>query len=790
MHTINQQNIVMYAINQRNTTRSLFQSLIRALWRCTGQHGFVPIDCEVTGRSVSGLVESRQLLQAEKKVLKYILNSNNPVHLRAGSSGVFKGDVQLTARGGLGSGPGSDRFVNTGLSVGGMDNFDTKDPVGMMLSSTFRTTGMVDSSFGSTQGRYPGPEQGRSFMDGATDRLSRSTLPILPRGPGSGQIFDAGAQWMANRTAQSYKKKLTENKKKSKTLGADSFGNTSESLVSGLRIPARLDSAQAVVFVLTQEAGKLKPKDLKIAIDRNRAEREVRAEEQERLRKQGGGVGMGLRGILAEQELNNVCGDLSKRQLREMAFIADVDDVRRQEAEKDFKVSEECVGCIPLTGEDIQEVLHQRQVLALRRKRAEWRDVQGRQHTVSYAPTHCTVKAGAREAILVQAVSTLTPSFDSNRNDIWAKRMNTLRYFISIVTRWIIRRRAGLRLAKIQSKLLAVISSAPCLPSMSGCFQESSLMDGREFGGTLSGTSTSNSSLIEMRRDLVRAWVEEENSSNRPRGGVLPVPSTAPSSTVTYSRGSPDTADFSFEHCSTVAELVCAADYEPVVQRANSEYINSIDRFEMATHGVMQRVLFPKCIIEEGNALQTLKAESIESLVHFDDRTFFQLKVRPEYVAMRYTPHKVPELPLFFPTERDRQMRTGAPEEYALRHPADGCVSIHTVLSNMPAEPSGIAAMRAATAVTALSSSSSSSVPSSALNAHSTTHSAPAWLVSEPADDEWTTSDLDYFRPRPDLRMYSSAPLVKETDPDWVLRPSAVEEGQLQWRDNDSIRTR
>ena len=724
---------------------------------------------------------------AEKKVLRYLLKSNNPVNLNAGSSGAFRGDAQLSARGGL----GSERFVNTGLSVGGMDNFDTKDPVGMMLSSTFRTTGMAESSFGSTQGRYPGSDFGRSFMDSAIDRPSRSTLPILPRGPGSGQIFDAGAQWMANRTAQIYKRKLTENKKKSKTLGADSFAAASESLVSGLRIPARLDSAQAVVFVLTQEAGKLKPKDLKIAIDRNRAEREVRAEEQERLRKQGGGVGMGLRGILAEQELNNVCGDLSKRQLREMAFIADVDDIRRQEAEKDFKVSEECVGCTPLTEEDIQEVLHQRQVLALRRKRAEWRDVQGRQHTVSYAPTHLTVKAGAREAILVQAASTLTPSFDSNRNDIWAKRMNTLRYFISIVTRWIIRRRAGLRLAKIQSRLLSVISSVPSQPSMSS-FQESLLMDCREFGGTLSGTSTSHSSVIEMRRELVRAWVEEENSSNRPRGGVLPVPSTAPSSTVTYSRGSPDAADFSFEQCTTVAELVCAADYEPVVQRANSEYINSIDRFEMATHGVTQRVLFPKCIIEEGNALQTLKAESIESLVHFDDRSFFQLKVRPEYVAMRYTPHKVPELPLFFPTEKDRQMRTGAPEEYAQRHPADGCVSIQTVLSNMPPEPSGIAAMRTATAVTAtaLSSSSSSSVSSSALAAHSTTHAAPAWLVSEPADDEWTTSDLDYFRPRPDLRMYSSAPLVKETDPDWMLRPAALEEGQLQWKDDDSIRTR
>ena len=345
---------------------------------------------------------------------------------------------------------------------------------------------------------------------------------------------------------------------------------------------------------------------------------------------------------------------------------------------------------------------------------------------------------------------------------------------------------AGLRLAKIQAKLLAVISSAPSQPSMSCYFQESSLMDGREYGATLSASSTSNSSLMEMRRDLVSAWVEDENSSNRPRGGVLSVPSVALSSTLAYNKGSSDASNFSFEQCATVAELVCAADYEPVVQRANSEYITSIDRFEMATHGVMKRVLFPKCIIEEGDALQTLRAESIESLVHFDDRTFFQLKVRPEYAAMRYAPHKVPELPLFFPTERDRPMRTGAPEEYALRHPADGSVSIQTLLSNMPSEPSGITAMR--TAITALSSSSSAA--SSALTAHTGTHSAPAWLVSEPADDEWTAGDIDYFKPRPDLRMYTAAPLVKETDPDWILRPCAADETQLKWRDDDSVRTR
>ena len=44
-------------------------------------------------------------------------------------------------------------------------------------------------------------------------------------------------------------------------------------------------------FVLTQEPGKLKPKDLKVAIENSRREREARAEEQAKIREEGGAAG-------------------------------------------------------------------------------------------------------------------------------------------------------------------------------------------------------------------------------------------------------------------------------------------------------------------------------------------------------------------------------------------------------------------------------------------------------------------------------------------------------------------
>ena len=139
--------------------------------------------------------------------------------------------------------------------------------------------------------------------------------------------------------------------------------------------------------------------------------------------------------------------------LRELAFLADVDEVDKQEAEKEFRVSEEYLGSNLLSQEDVEVILWQRKLMSLRRKRADWRVTQSRQHNKLFPPTHANVKAGAPSAVVRQAMRLLTPSFDTNRNDIWAKRMNTLRYFVSMVTRWIIRRRVQQRLQVVKARI-------------------------------------------------------------------------------------------------------------------------------------------------------------------------------------------------------------------------------------------------------------------------------------------------------------------------------------------------
>jgi hypothetical protein len=86
------------------------------------------------------------------------------------------------------------------------------------------------------------------------------------------------------------------------------------------------------------------------------------------------------------------------------------------------------------------------------------------------------------------------------------------------------------------------------------------------------------------------------------------------------------------------------------MRRKLSEHTTSSEHFELSSQVTVQRLLFPKCVIEEGSTHQSLPTQGIEKAVRFDDRTFFQLKVRPDHVNMRYNPHKIPGVPIFYPT--------------------------------------------------------------------------------------------------------------------------------------------
>ena len=215
----------------------------------------------------------------------------------------------------------------------------------------------------------------------------------------------------------------------------------------------------------------------------------------------------------------------------------------------------------------------------------------------------------------------------------------------------------------------------------------------------------------------------------------------------------------------------------------------------------------------------------------------------------------MPEVPLFFPTGRDKPTRMGAPEEAILRPPADFTATSADLLSNLPPEPPTLSEMRVvasyhtpggmvsdhelwiaaekiedaadaarregvdddATALALLTTGNATSGQSLPLTAERLL-TPPSWLA--PSEEDlflsstlrsgggradvdrgqglvWSPKDIDFFRPRSDLRVYAMAPAVKETDADWILRPYASslshykpDPEALMYKDDPSVRSR
>ena len=277
---------------------------------------------------VTGLIESREMAKADRRVLDFIINTGNKLNEVLGNASTFRGT--LTAKPGVGTMTGLldnrmdgsmtmsksvnampdlgvpmmmgqlDRFAETRFLQSGGVKHHKRDPVATMLASTFQSADLDNTLDDVVRDKQLlGTKVLQRSKDGRWQEGVRavhgqllSTQPVYPRGPGSGLMFDSGAQWASLQHAQYTTRKMMLTKSKTKGNNREEGGNNvgeddeeegttkPEKVVSGLRIPATLDSVTSVSFVLTQEAGKLKPKDLKVAIDRNRAERADRAAEQ------------------------------------------------------------------------------------------------------------------------------------------------------------------------------------------------------------------------------------------------------------------------------------------------------------------------------------------------------------------------------------------------------------------------------------------------------------------------------------------------------------------------------
>eukprot|EP01034_Spumella_vulgaris_P029722 gene29722-36814_t len=428
-----------------------------------------------------------------------------------------------------------------------------------------------------------------------------------------------------------------------------------------------------------------------------------------------------------------------------MAFLADVEDVEKQETEKEFRISEDFLGAHILSQEDVTVVYKQRAKAALHNKKLEWRTAQSRQHTGKYSPSS-VIKAGTAAATARRVASEVHPQYDTNRNDIWAKRMNSLRLFVTLVSKYLLRKRVTDRMRKVTALFEANNARS---------------------------------------RDEVLRFIDEENETNRKQGGGGGAPAPVGEKVVTFAAVGSASDSTLVERPVSVAAMVFATQSDVILNRTRVESVinaaNLISRNSSQselTSDMARRILFPRCIPSGGGGDRKPIEESlrVSALIEFDDRTFFSLKVRPEYVTLGYQPHSVPTVPLYFPLCEQKGLRRGAPEEGALRPPADEGVSAEDIqtmwLSDPVLEPLNF-----------LQLLESSPPVTTAPHTEEEATQGPLWLED---DAHWSAQEINYFQPHSEYRVFVSAPRRCEMDADWPLRPDSE---LLQYRQDPSIRT-
>ena len=690
------------------------------------QHGFEAFETLVSARAISGALEQESLNVAQRNVSEYAVKRGSTINDFLGHQSSFRAPLQLKASIDDTAGAfmrNSTSFNRSKILLPGGPTDLLNDPVGLMLSSTFRAHDLPGALDNALRESLLGSTKKVTIEEGALTGLNKvlgesvHKTKAKPRGPGSGAVFDAGAQWLSSKNIKRYKQLQKAKQRLGPVPEEDPY-----TTVEGLRIPENLDTVGTVSFVITQETGKLKPKDLKAAIERNRAEKKKRAEEQQKIREQGGagaGAGLDVRSILSEEKLNVVEGDAFKRQLREMAFLADVDDVNKEEIEKTFRTSEEYLGSIMLSDADIELIATQRKSAAREQAVVNWSRTLDRQHTELFPPYHTVEKAGSLKPQILQdatsgvqtSISILAPelSFDVNRNDVWAKRINTQRRFVSLVSRWIVRRRATLRLQKILDRLKAA------------------------------GVTD---------KESCRAFVAAENSERVRDVGKGPVGGDSIVSTGGKAEDS-------------VAALVCSMPNQALLNRIAGEAAVASGPQQFSDR-MVRRNLFPKYFLDQSGERTPLDSCDIRNHKGFDDRTLFETKIRPEFITSGYEEMAAPTVPLFFPLCSSKGHREGAHEEGLLRPAADSEVMTKSLVSFLPPSMSCLESLMPPPPPE-LDEKGKPIVYEEEVDVP-----IPSWISSSGG---FTLSDINFSRPRPDLRIYSSFPKRKEMDDDWALRP-------------------
>lgn len=242
--------------------------------------------------------------------------------------------------------------------------------------------------------------------------------------------------------------------------------NSHEEMVDGLKVPKVIDGIVGTNFMLTQQSGKLKPKDLKAAIEN---QRQIRAQEKQALRNSQEGsraigadvndgtttTGVPFQTILMEEvsaraQVGSSSITSSSRQLKELAFVQDLNEIAHHEQQLEFESQRDHLGDQVMTGEEIQLVKLVRENVNEARARV-WRQDQRRCLRTKDDDDDLVPHVN-----LDVASELMTRQVDFNvyqNTNLWTKRKRVVARFIQIVSTVIVQLRMIKRLRCIQARL-------------------------------------------------------------------------------------------------------------------------------------------------------------------------------------------------------------------------------------------------------------------------------------------------------------------------------------------------
>ncbi|KAL3666484.1 hypothetical protein V7S43_008732 [Phytophthora oleae] len=241
--------------------------------------------------------------------------------------------------------------------------------------------------------------------------------------------------------------------------------------VRGIEIPHELNSVTGVTFVLNQEPGKLKPKDLKKAIASNRALRQQQREEQTKLNigdisgdENEDAITLSFHTLVREEQ-----GFLDRvrvsKQVKDMFFQQELREVSEAEKTLEFQSHKVHLGQRLLSAEQVSHLVTLRELNFQTLTRQQREQLRTMFLNVRYDPPIVSDRqrqpnddnqplllGELKTAVLpAKFVPAYTPDFKLYKNDLWARRQRVLRRLVRAVSTCILRLRAQKRLNRIRA---------------------------------------------------------------------------------------------------------------------------------------------------------------------------------------------------------------------------------------------------------------------------------------------------------------------------------------------------